>query len=208
MIPCRFLVRSWTACSPRGQDEGVPETLFPDAAALARGVCRAFDQRGYASLLEFPLACGRRADVMALARSGELAIVEIKSSIADFRADRKWPEYRDWCDRLYFAVGDRFPREVRTCALPPRIGEQGGCARLRERASTDRCCPGVVRDFAQRRAPRDRRARGDHDHRADIQRDSNRDRICGGSGIHHAAQCRRKVRTGCVEHLTEGGMTE
>jgi hypothetical protein len=83
-----------------------------DAAQLARGVCRAFDQLGYASLLEFPLASGRRADVIGLNRGGELAIVEIKSSVADFRADRKWPEYRDWCDRLYFAVANGFPTEL------------------------------------------------------------------------------------------------
>lgn len=90
----------------------MPDTLVLDAARLARGVCRAFDQLGYASLLEFPLASGRRADVMALHRGGELAIVEIKSSVADFRADQKWPEYRDWCDRLYFAVASSFPAEL------------------------------------------------------------------------------------------------
>jgi hypothetical protein len=90
----------------------VPDTISLDAVRLARGVCRAFDQLGYASLLEFPLASGRRADVIGLHRGGELAIVEIKSSIADFRADQKWPEYRDWCDRLYFAVASSFPAEL------------------------------------------------------------------------------------------------
>ena len=79
------------------------------AALLARGVCRALDQLGYASLLEFPLANGRRADILALGRGGDLVIVEIKSSIADFRADRKWTEYRDFADRFYFAVSNRFP---------------------------------------------------------------------------------------------------
>ena len=79
------------------------------AALLARGVCRAFEQLGYASLLEFPLANGRRADIIALGRGGELAIVEIKSSVADFRADRKWVEYRDFADRFYFAVPNNFP---------------------------------------------------------------------------------------------------
>jgi hypothetical protein len=79
------------------------------AALLARGVCRALEQLGFASLLEFPLANGRRADIFALGRGGELAIVEIKSSIADFRADRKWTEYRDFADRFYFAVPKLFP---------------------------------------------------------------------------------------------------
>jgi hypothetical protein len=79
------------------------------AALLARGVSRALEQLGYASLLEFPLANGRRADIFALGRGGDLAIVEIKSSVADFRADRKWAEYRDFADRFYFAVSNSFP---------------------------------------------------------------------------------------------------
>ena len=44
-----------------------------------------------------------RADVIALCGAGKLTIVEIKSSVADFRADRKWPDYRDFCDRFFFA---------------------------------------------------------------------------------------------------------
>jgi len=90
----------------------------PTAALFARGVCRAFAQLGYASLLEFPLANGRRADILALGRGGELAIVEIKSSVADFRADRKWTEYRDFADRFYFAVPDSFP----TALIPEECG--------------------------------------------------------------------------------------
>jgi hypothetical protein len=88
------------------------------AALLARGVCRAFEQLGYASLLEFPLANGRRADIVALGRGGDLVIVEIKSSVADFRADRKWVQYRDFSDRFYFAVPNNFP----TALIPEECG--------------------------------------------------------------------------------------
>lgn len=102
------------------------------ASELARGVGRALAQLGYASLTEFPLASGRRADLMALGRNGELAIVEVKSSIADFRSDRKWPEYADWCDRLYFAVAADFPRELipEECGL--LIADAFGATLLRE----------------------------------------------------------------------------
>jgi hypothetical protein len=79
------------------------------AALLARGTSRALAQLGYASLLEVPLADGGRADILALGRSGDLIIIEIKTSVADFRADRKWTRYRDFADRLYFAVPDGFP---------------------------------------------------------------------------------------------------
>jgi hypothetical protein len=80
------------------------------AVLLARGVCRALDQLGYAALVEFPLANGRRADILCLGKAGDFAIIEIKTSVADFRADRKWVTYRDFADRLYFAVPDHFPQ--------------------------------------------------------------------------------------------------
>jgi hypothetical protein len=99
---------------------------------LARGVCRAFDQLGYASLVEFPLANGRRADMLALGKGGELVIVEIKSSVADFRADRKWPSYREFADRLYFAVASGFPAALipEDCGL--MVADAFGAAVLRE----------------------------------------------------------------------------
>src|SRR5215469_3729712 len=79
---------------------------------LARGVGRALAQRGYATLTEVSLANGRRADVMGLGRAGELVIVEVKSSLQDFRSDAKWGEYREYCDRFYFAVAEDFPRDA------------------------------------------------------------------------------------------------
>ena len=65
-----------------------------------------------APVSEVSLANGRRADIAAVAASGEIWIVEIKSSVEDFRTDQKWPEYRDYCDRLFFAVAPAFPREI------------------------------------------------------------------------------------------------
>ena len=66
-----------------------------DSAMLVRrGVQRLLDKMLHASLPELPLASGRRADLISLSVKGEIWIIEIKSSIADFRADQKWPEYR------------------------------------------------------------------------------------------------------------------
>ncbi|WP_207480888.1 MmcB family DNA repair protein [Arenibaculum pallidiluteum] len=85
----------------------------PEATArITRGVRRALVGLGYASVVEFPLACGRRADVLAVNDGGEILIVEVKSSIEDFRADQKWPEYQAWCDAFWFAVGPDFPAEL------------------------------------------------------------------------------------------------
>jgi len=84
----------------------------PDVtAALARGVIRMLADHGLASLLEAPLANGRRADVMGLAASGEIWIVETKSCLADFACDAKWPDYLQYCDKFFFAVNEEFPRE-------------------------------------------------------------------------------------------------
>jgi hypothetical protein len=106
------------------------------ALLLARGVCRALAQLGYASLLEFPLANGRRADVLALGRTGDLIIVEIKSSVADFRADRKWANYREFADRLYFAVPSEFPALLipEECGL--MVADAFGAAVLRDGIAT------------------------------------------------------------------------
>jgi hypothetical protein len=79
---------------------------------VTRGAARLFVDLGWAPLLEVGLPNGRRADVLALGPKGELAIVEVKSSLEDFRTDRKWGEYLDWCERFYFAVAPEFPREV------------------------------------------------------------------------------------------------
>ena len=108
----------------------------PAAVILARGVCRAFTQLGYATLLEFPLANGRRADVLALSKAGEFRCVEIKSSIADFRADRKWGFYRDFADRLYFAVAPEFPSALipEECGLI--VADGFGAAVVRNGAAT------------------------------------------------------------------------
>lgn len=88
------------------------------ALAVQRGVCRHFMSLGHAPLTEFTLASGRRADVICIGSDGEIVIVEIKTSLADLRADTKWPEYLDFCDRLFFAVPDDFPMHE----LPPDTG--------------------------------------------------------------------------------------
>ncbi len=84
----------------------------PEGVRLARGVCRTLAGLGYGALTEFTLLTGRRADVIGVNGSGEVAIVEIKTSEADFRADRKWPEYLPFCDSFYFAVPEGFPRPL------------------------------------------------------------------------------------------------
>jgi hypothetical protein len=82
------------------------------ALAIARGTARLLRALGFACVSELPLPSGRRADLVAINERGEIWIVEIKSSIEDFRADQKWPEYRAHCDRLFFAFTQALPCEI------------------------------------------------------------------------------------------------
>lgn len=81
-------------------------------ALLARGVTRMLLDRGLVSVLEVPLANGRRADVMALTANGEVWIVETKSCLEDFAVDAKWPDYIEYCDRFFFGVTEAFPHDL------------------------------------------------------------------------------------------------
>ena len=85
-----------------------PETTL----GVTRGAARLLADMGYAPLLEVCLPNGRRADVMAMGRKGDIVIVEVKSGVDDFRVDRKWPEYAPFCDAFYFAVAPEFPDGV------------------------------------------------------------------------------------------------
>ena len=79
------------------------------ALKVWRGAARLLRQLDFACLPEVTLASARRADLLALGPKHELWIVEVKSSIADFRADTKWPDYRLHCDRLFFATHPDVP---------------------------------------------------------------------------------------------------
>jgi hypothetical protein len=114
LVPMSFL-----APDPEpGPDPSRDPGATPAATDICRGVGRLLRAHGLASLAEVPLANGRRADLVAVATDGEIWIAEVKSSPEDYRSDAKWPEYRAFCDRLFFAVAPAFPRE----ALPADTG--------------------------------------------------------------------------------------
>lgn len=96
----------------------LPEMRPEITASLQRGVGRAMVAADQAVLFELPLANGRRADVAALDRQGRFTIIEIKSGLADYQADHKWPDYMDFCDFFAFAVAADFPAHI----LPPDEG--------------------------------------------------------------------------------------
>ena len=85
---------------------------------IARGVMRHFAQIGLSSLSEFSPAKGLRVDIITLGMSNEIWIVECKSGQNDFKSDKKWQNYLEWCDRYFWAVDANFPIDI----LPPDTG--------------------------------------------------------------------------------------
>lgn len=88
------------------------------ALSVQRGVCRLMREHGFAVITEFSLASGRRADVFGIRQDGFIWIAEIKSCLEDYKADQKWPEYRDYCDRFSFAI----PLAMDAAVIPLEAG--------------------------------------------------------------------------------------
>lgn len=115
------------------------ETADREAAArtlrVTQGAARLFGRLGFAVLREVMLADERRADLLCLGPDGAFVIVEVKSCARDYLSDRKWGDYRTWCDRLFFAIDADFP----TSLIPEEAGlvvaDAWGGAVLREPAA-------------------------------------------------------------------------
>ncbi len=101
------------------EEPTVPELSFPERSALVRrAAARLCRHRGWAPLHEVPLPNGRRADLLALCPDGRFVCIEVKSGVADFTSDGKWPDYLAFCDAFFFAVDADFPHSL----LPESAG--------------------------------------------------------------------------------------
>jgi hypothetical protein len=100
-------------------------------AAICRAAMRYAALHGWAPLAEVPLPNGRRADLLALRPDGGFVIIEVKSGPRDFLADAKWPEYREYCDGLYFAVDLDFPQPLLPEDAGLLVAAEGEAALLR-----------------------------------------------------------------------------
>ncbi|MCA1442260.1 MmcB family DNA repair protein [Ensifer sp. IC4062] len=127
------------------------------AMKVRRGVQRLLAELRHSVLPELTLASGRRADLISLSAKGEIWIIEIKTSIEDFRVDRKWHEYRLHCDRLFFATHGEVPLDIfpEECGL--MLSDGYGAHMLRD-APEHRLAPAtrksVVQSFARTAAQR------------------------------------------------------
>ncbi len=120
-------------------------------SAVCRAATRFCALRGWAPVHEMPLPNGRRADILALQPDGGFAVVEVKSCARDFLTDAKWPEYREYCDRLFFAVDLDFPRELLPEDAGLLVADGADAAMLRD-APAHRLAPARRRALLHRYA--------------------------------------------------------
>lgn len=88
-----------------------PRTVKPGsrrevAEGLKLAAAFLFFKKGYSCAFEVAISAwgARRADVIGNRIRGNLVMVEVKSSVEDFRTDKKWPEYMRsrMVDQFYF----------------------------------------------------------------------------------------------------------
>ncbi|QDH83400.1 hypothetical protein [Achromobacter phage Motura] len=59
-----------------------------------------------------------RADILAMSMSQEIIVVEIKSSVADFRSDKKMHLYLDYCNKAYLACSLEVYKKIKADIHP------------------------------------------------------------------------------------------
>lgn len=62
-----------------------------------------------------------RADVFSISMSGHVVIVEVKSSVQDFKSDKKFHLYVEYANKLYFAMPNTVYDKVKD-QIPKNIG--------------------------------------------------------------------------------------
>lgn len=93
------------------------------AAALKKAAAFYLFRNGFSVTFELGVMPwgSRRADVVANKVSGKIVILEVKSSLADFRGDKKWKSYLDYCDKFLFCTTEEVYAKIKD-ELPPEAG--------------------------------------------------------------------------------------
>jgi len=99
------------------------------ADVLKQAAAYAFFRYGYSMSFEVGLKAwgSRRADILGNKINGDLVLLEVKSSVADFRSDTKWHEYLDYADRVYLVFTKEVARKIHDepelkARIPKRVG--------------------------------------------------------------------------------------
>lgn len=102
------------------------------ATEIERGVGRYLRSLNFVYVPELTLPDKRRADMVALGPKGQIWIIEIKSSVEDYKADHKWQDYLTHCDALFFATLNDVPANIFPTEAGLLIADNFGAACMRE----------------------------------------------------------------------------
>lgn len=72
------------------------------AEALKITAAMYMSKRDFWPAFEVQINMNLRADLVCVSRDYKIIIIEIKSSKADFKSDKKWESYLPFCDEFYF----------------------------------------------------------------------------------------------------------
>lgn len=101
------------------------------ADGLKEAAAFLFFRQGYSCTFEIGIAAwgSRRADVIANKINGHLVMIEVKSSVEDFKRDTKWPEYMRArvVDKFFFIFTEEVWGKIQANPeLAKRIGKTPG----------------------------------------------------------------------------------
>lgn len=117
---------------PLNSDPTIDGRQSQQAMLIRSGVIRGLFESNLVFLPEFSLKNGRRCDLAGIDQKGRIVIIEIKSSVEDFKIDSKWHEYKEFCDIFYFATSNQVPSEIFPDSEGLIIADLYSCEIIRE----------------------------------------------------------------------------
>ena len=121
--------------------------------ALTKAAVMHMVRYGFAIHKEIGLSRGGtlRADLLCLNFKKKLVVMEVKSSLADFNTDQKWPKYLSLCDQLVFVMPEHVWHKLKV--KPARgagvlvLCEKTGHLKSVQRAATQELLDEETRDY-------------------------------------------------------------
>lgn len=126
-----------------------------DAKHIAQSVSVYWQKKLYVVNQEVGLCKhGRlRADLIATNMGMYIILIEVKSSVADFRTDKKWHKYLPFSNKMYFAMAPEVYEKVKD-KIPKGIGVflvyPSGHTKIKDRAHHREVKPAVRLNIAAR----------------------------------------------------------
>lgn len=140
----RYVVKNWPlkkalTTKPTDAVEAGRRSVTSAVTAAATGY---LIKKGYGVYRELSVKKwgARRVDVCGVNLYGYIVVCEVKSGMADYRADKKMHEYLPYCNKMYVAfphtmkITEEIKREITSKGIGIMVLETNGLIRVRARA--------------------------------------------------------------------------